>query len=206
MFGGKDRLQSPRREPGVEYAIFTDEKKIPKGWDHVFRPTSKEANPCIQAKVFKVMVPEDFLGYEWTLFMDARMNVRGPMRGMVEGWLSKEDMAQFIHPWSRCAYQEARTLIRLRKERPARVKRTVDAMRASGYPENNGLNASGFVARLPTRENTDFGKVWMDHIREYSHRDQLTFRWCCWKTGKRLYSIPGNIYSHKAFTVGPHLR
>lgn len=98
-------------------------------------------------------------------------------------WLMK-------HPTRTCIYQEARECITLRKDNPATINEQMGRYRLEGYPENNGLSATGVLIRDNTKENNDFNEFWWHQVRTGSVRDQLSFNYSAWKTGLKFNQFP----------------
>lgn len=98
-------------------------------------------------------------------------------------WLMK-------HPTRNCIYQEAQECITLRKDNPATINEQMNRYRLDGYPENNGLSATGVLIRDNTKENNDFNEFWWHQVKTGSVRDQLSFNYCAWKTGLEFDQFP----------------
>jgi len=58
----------------------------------------------------------------------------------------------------------------------------VEGYRLEGYPERNGLAASGLMIRNHNSKKVDeFMNRWWEEIRLKSKRDQLSFNYVLWK-------------------------
>ena len=50
-----------------------------------------------------------------------------------------------------------------------------------------------------------FGNLWAKEILDCSHRDQLSFDYCVWKTGIRVGKLDvGNLLKNKDFRMRRH--
>lgn len=116
----------------------------------------------------------------------------------IDGHLQPQDLTLFDrsgfwlmkHPTRTCIYQEAQECITLRKDNPATINEQVNRYRLDGYPESNGLSATGVLIRDNTPENNAFNEFWWHQVRTGSVRDQLSFNYSAWKTGLKFDRFP----------------
>ena len=96
---------------------------------------------------------------------------------------SKENRLLAIrHEFRDCIYQEATTCISSNKDSSLTITKQMDEYRKEGYPEHNGLIASGILFR--NHNDKQVIKVmqdWYGQLENYSYRDQLSFNYACYK-------------------------
>lgn len=85
-------------------------------------------------------------------------------------------IAQFVHPWRDCVYDEAAASAALTKyddqwESIRSQSREYDAI---GHPRNWGLWATGVIVRKHTPEVKEMGEQWLAEIRRHSYQDQVS--------------------------------
>lgn len=99
-------------------------------------------------------------------------------------------------------YTEAEKILEWRLDAPSLVKAQVARYRTEGYPENNGLAETGITLRRHTDAAKRHGEAWWAEIAGGSRRDQLSFDYCCARSGVRYATF--SPQDRALFTVRKH--
>lgn len=91
------------------------------------------------------------------------------------------DFAVSNHPERDCIYHEAQCIIEFGKDTVENIMPIVMRYAREGYPEHNGLCATHALIRKNTQQNRIFCEEWWNEVKNYSHRDQMSFNYVLWK-------------------------
>lgn len=94
------------------------------------------------------------------------------------------------HAVRNCIYQESQECLRLGKDNPKTIGEQMSRYLLEGYPENNGLCATGVIIRDNNPDYYPFAEMWWNEVKTGSVRDQLSFNYCAWKTGLKFETFP----------------
>lgn len=159
-----------------------------------------------QQRVLKIC-PHRYLGeYDVSVWVDGNITVTGDlMRLLAEYDLSKTPLYTRIHPSRNCVYDEAETVLMLRKDSPAVVGRVVARYRGEGYPERIGLAETCVLLRRHNDAKCRmFDDAWATEVLLNSRRDQLSFNYVAWKQRFEVgymtnqFRVDGNGYFRMA--------
>jgi hypothetical protein len=88
------------------------------------------------------------------------------------------------HPSRNCIYQALKACIELEKDDPKIMNEQINIIRNDGFPENQGLFASGIIYREHLdKQIIKIMEDWWWWVRNHSKRDQLSFTYVLWKHG-----------------------
>jgi len=216
IFGEKDKLIKPKFVPkNCDFICFTDSDFNSSIWKvKKVKPIFKD--PVRNARMYKIL-PHKFLSeYNCSIWIDGNMIVKGDINELIEGYLSKYNLAIYDHkqlPDSRgCIYEEAEALIKMAKkgkykDDPNIIRKQVEKYKKEGYPANNGLVSSMVILRR--HNEPDVIKTmedWWEEIKKHSRRDQLSFNYVAWKNKLNFVYLKGDSRNNKYFKHTPHLR
>ena len=110
------------------------------------------------------------------------------------------------HPNRKCIYEEGEAVIKLKKDIPDNVRPQLDEYRLEGFPANFGLHETCVLYRRHTDKDCQrFGNLWASEILKHSHRDQLSFDYCSWKTKVPVGELKiGNLLKDRNFRWRKH--
>ena len=175
IIGDYDSLKIPARtDPACDYYCFTD-RDI--SWQDVWIPrqiTWRHEDPVRMARQIKVNAHEYLADYEWSIWLDANLQLNCGADALVLAgpW----DLATWQHPFRDCTYAEAAVCLLENKDDAATIVRQMDRYREQGLAEHAGLvESSVLVRRHNTRASIAFARAWWDEICRGSRRDQLSF-------------------------------
>jgi len=218
IFGGYDNLVEPQYKPeGWDFICFTDVDLKSDTWKIIKKPLVYTDNTRT-AKRFKVLPHEYLNEYDYSIFIDGNMTVRGDTNDLISKYLSDSNVAFFNHAENvldpnNCIYNEAEYIFHLGKknngnykDNPELIKKQMTRYFNEGYPQSNGL-ITGMVI-LRKHNEVDCKKVmckWWEEIKYNSKRDQLSFNYSAWKTGVKFNYMDGDSRDNKYFvSLGKH--
>ncbi len=217
IFGGKDALIEPLfTSPDIDFVCFTDSKFESINWQ--IRETPLEGpDPVRFARKHKVLAHKLFPEYEYSIWVDGNIIVRGDVHKLLDKVLANSNMAVYDHAYTKpdsrdCIYEEARVLIEMSKgpkykDDPELIQSQVARYKAEGYPEHAGLISSMELIR---RHNSpDVVKVmedWWHEIETGSRRDQLSFNYATWKNKFEPTIIHEDSRNNEFFGYSAHAK
>ena len=87
-----------------------------------------------------------------------------------------------IHPERDCIYDEAKVVLKLRKDKSKYVKPQIKKIKDDGFPTHYGLSENNILIRNHKDPNLiKFMKKWWKIVKKGSKRDQLSFIYISWK-------------------------
>jgi hypothetical protein len=159
------------------------------------------------ARLAKIHPHVFFPSYEWSIFVDANIVIRGDLMEVIRRM--EGDVALFRHPRRGCVYEEAEACIRLGKDSPEVIEAQMNRYREQRYPPGMGLVASYLLVRRHNEEPVQqLMTAWWEELRKGSRRDQLSFDYCVWKLGQSYVSIAEDlgISQSSLIDIRPHMR
>lgn len=171
IFDGYDELKEINLMPGWEAICFSNVDIKSESWKIVKIEKSDKIFRQIKIQPDKFLPP-----HEKSIWIDGNLEMLYPLK-----WFAKRNgLWMMRHPDRDCIYKEAQACIELKKDREEIIRDQVDHYRAVGYPENNGLIATGVIVRTNDERNRELGEKWWAEVQKYSVRDQLSFNYVAW--------------------------
>lgn len=193
--GGYDNILEPAViTPGVDYVCFTD-------------------NPAMKSKTWKMrQIPDELLGYSKvkqqrgvkilahrylseygvSIWVDGAVVVRGDVAEYLKG-LDLRQYSVFIpeHPARKCIYEEKDACVRIKKikgDEIALADKQMSRYKDEGFPVKYGLVQTNVMIRVHNDlYSKDLMEKWWSELKDYSHRDQLSFNYALWKVGNSKF-------------------
>lgn len=211
IFGAWDILQDPSFIPkNCDFICFTDSSFKSNIWQ-VRRVKPPHSDPVRSARKYKILAHRFLPEYEYSVWVDGNMIVRGDVNLLIEKYLNNCNMAVYNHTKTKgdardCIYEEARVLINKKyKDDPELIRRQIEKYRNDVYPEHNGLLSS--MVMLRRHNEPDVVKTmedWWGEIKEYSRRDQLSFNYVAWKNKLKFVYMEDDSRDNDFFLFIPH--
>lgn len=180
----------------VEWVLVTDRHPAPEaaeGWRVVIEPRPG-FHPNRAAKVPKFH-PHRYTDAPASVWLDASFRVRSAtFVSDVLGYA--RPLAQFVHPWRDCVYEEAKASAGLPKYAGELMQEQVAYYRGLEHPEHWGLWATGVIARRHTPETIKLGARWDREVNDWSFQDQLSQPHVLREAGLRPAGLPGTHFSN----------
>jgi hypothetical protein len=200
VFGGYDPIrQSPKRfNKNLRYVYITD-RNIKDGMDweivKVKRPF-KTARRC--SRYYKILSHRIFPNADITIWHGGSIQLLTDPLNILK-FLKESDIALVSHPERDCAYDEAKTFIRLNKVNKNLARRQVRRMEKAGFPRHYGLVSAYFIVRRHTEKIADLNELWWDLVLNNTNRDQISFPFACWQLGVKYDEIARNWPHYKRY-------
>jgi hypothetical protein len=189
--GGYDNILEPSYvTPGVDYICFTDNMSMKsKTWK--FRPIPEDLlsySKVKQQRGVKILAHRYLSDYDISIWVDGAVIVKGDVNEFLKT-LDTAAYSVFIpeHPARKCIYAEKDACVRLKKikgDEVALADRQMKRYKDEGFPTNYGLVQSNVMVRCHNDQRSrDLMERWWSELKDYSHRDQLSFNYALWKMG-----------------------
>ena len=184
--GGYDNLIQPKKTDGVDYVCFTDNTNVdPKGWELRPMPDGLEGLSKVkQQRMVKVLAHRYLPEYDISIWVDGSVEVKDDVKEFIKPFIH-DGHSVFIpeHPARSCIYKECETVKKIKKDTTDLPDKQMKKYREEGFPEKYGLVQSNIMVRWHNNEDCkEVMEVWAKEIRNFSHRDQLSFNYALWKT------------------------
>lgn len=175
IFGEYDGLIEPVAVGNdVDYVCFTDSAHFTSDiWQIREMEPYMPDDPVRSARLVKIC-PHRFLPeYEFSLWVDGNMRInRVPD---IPRLLDGKNIAMEWHRKRNCLYDEANVCKMLMLDDADAINRQLDAFRAMGIPEGQGLYASYMIARAHNEMEIILrDEIWWAYVQAYSRRDQIS--------------------------------
>lgn len=188
----------------VDWVLVTDdpgklveaEPGALSGWRIVAEPRPG-IHPSVAAKRPKFL-PWAYTNAPLTAWVDASYRITSP-RFISDAGEFADPIAQFVHPWRDCLYDEAAFSQTLPKYTGLDLAGQVAEYRAAGMPEHWGLWAAGVIVRKQYNHRARWawlGPEWLDQVNRWTFQDQVSQPYVLWKTGVRPAALPGDHISN----------
>jgi hypothetical protein len=190
-YDGYDTLKPVLAQAGVEvdWVFVTDtEPADAMGWHVVVEPRP-DMLPVRAAKIPK-FEPWRYTDAPASIWVDASFRVVSPDFAAAVLEYAKP-IAQFVHPWRSCLYDEAIEIAALGKDPDGVAAWQTRRYREAGHPTGWGLWASGVIARRHTAAVRRMGAAWAREVESGSARDQVSQPHVLREARLRPASLPG---------------
>jgi hypothetical protein len=187
LFGEYDSLRDvsvPLRET-IDLVCFTNNRNlVSKTWKIVYVEGKDGLDNHMMNRLYKFFPHVYLANYSRSLYIDANIEIIGDVLKLSNKYLGDFDIAAPIHADRYCIYQEAES-IKLKGLAPDdEIDRQVQDYKDKNYPCNYGLLEMNVILR--NHKSDCIAKLmdeWWDCINLYTRRDQLSFKYSCWKLG-----------------------
>lgn len=206
--GGYDNILEPSFvTPGVDYICFTDNMSMKtKRWK--LRPIPTELagySKVKQQRGVKILAHRYLSDYDISIWVDGVVDVRGNIKDFLKPF-DFDTYSVFIpeHPARKCLYKEIDACIKIKKLKGGEItlaKKQLERYRAEKFPENYGLvQTNVMIRRHNDQYSKDLMEKWWSELKDYSHRDQLSFNYALWKcTPKKFKYLIKTTCNSKTF-------
>ena len=183
--GGYDTLEDPTFiSEGFDYVCFTDAKEI-KSRIWKYRPIPEELASLSNVKKQRAikLCPHKYLPeYDLSIWVDGSITVRGNMNDFVSKNCTDGNIFIPKHPVRSCIYKEMNTCEKMKKDTVENIERMRKKYQEEGFPQSYGLVQSNIIVRRHNEPDCiRLMDAWWKVLKEYSHRDQLSFNYVLWK-------------------------
>lgn len=182
--GGYDVLETPSIENrNFDYICFTDNPNLTSDfWEIRLMEDEEELDAIRRARKYKVLPHKYLPEYDYSLWIDGSFDIISNIADYIQDYSQNHKLLAIPHEVRDCIYEEAEVCIKKEKDSPEIINEQMAKYEEEGYPQHNGLIASGILFRdHHDPEVIKLMEMWFDEIRNYSRRDQLSFNYVCWK-------------------------
>lgn len=212
LIGDYDDLIIPETiVSGWDYVVFSD-----KGFNgqHIFEirnPPIVLNDKTKLARYIKTHAHLFFQEYEYAIWIDANILVRGNQLVSLLEECRKKDIPYMVnpHPDRESIVEELNKCIELDKDIADIMADQVNQYLLAGFPLDTGLFETNIMIMQPNSDAVvRANEIWWNEIKKYSKRDQLSAPYAFWRAGLKfgLFSGIKNIRIHKGndFCLFPH--
>jgi hypothetical protein len=188
LFGNYDDLFLPSRElaQGCDFVMFTDQPNIPPPWrrGHVAYAGPSNAR---QNRFYKLMPHRLFPQYEWSLYLDANVDIHvNPIEFLERYCQLGPDFFLFRHPMRASIVEELGACIASARDNPELMVRQVAHYLESGFRPNFPLTENNVLLRRHNDPDlAELSETWWEEVRSRSGRDQLSLSYVIEKKNYR---------------------
>lgn len=211
IFGDYD---TPREvevvDPNVRYIMFTDNEHLTSStWDIRYIYAGLDPREMSRhSKIAPYFLFFDDIKPDYSVWIDARFSPR------CSNWLELckqvDAVMCYKHEVRDCIYAEAKVCKEMGLDTDHNINNAITLLTNLGYPNNNGLQSTGFLIRNHKHENSQaLFSAWLDAVMTLSIRDQLSFNYVCWLLNIKIQQPPKgvNVYDNPYISKGnKHLK
>ena len=107
-----------------------------------------------------------------------------------------------IHPERDCIYEEAKAVLKHRRDNAKTVKSQIKKIKEDGFPKHFGLSENNVLIRYHKDPITiKFMDKWWNMLKKGSKRDQLSFMYISWKYKFKNYALIERKLLRKYFNI-----
>lgn len=184
--GNYDKLQPVTPQAGWRYICFTDTDITADGWEVVKITDTHGLNRHKLSRRIKILAHEYLPTHDVSIYHDANIAIQADLNTLAQ---IGTDIAVMKHPERNNLVDELKACIRLKKDSSDVMTKQVGIYLRTKYM-GDAMTANGVIIRKNTPEICAFNEAWFNEVLQHSHRDQLSFCYCAWKTGTRYSTIP----------------
>lgn len=163
-------------------------------------------DPIRTARFYKLHPHLLFPNYDWSIWVDGNLIITNDLINLLNEVIKNNSkFGIYKHAKRDCLYQAANNCIHKNKDKKKIIENQISAYQSNGYPQNNGLVASGVIVRMHNDPQIiNLMKKWWIEICNHSRRDQISFNYVCWKMNFNYWEIPSRIGDGRYFKRSPH--
>lgn len=206
--GGYDELAPLEfKPPDCDLVVFSDSPMTAEGWQ--VRPLNYiHPDPTRSARFAKLHPHLFFPDYDFSVWLDGNVGVRGSLRPLLEKLDEKSFLGIFEHPMRNCIYAEGEECIRSKRDDARAIRDQLASYRLEGYPEAAGLWETNVLVR---RHNDPaciaLMKAWWRELELGSRRDQLSLPVVARRSGVAIVPLDLrgiSVRDHPLLNTRPH--
>lgn len=205
IFNDYDVLIDPVvTESGVDYICFTDNPELKSDvWET--KIANPMTDPVLSNRRIKILAHEYLEDYELSIYIDGNIQIRQPVKPLIENYLLSADFALYKHPERSSLFAEANACIEQKKAEEEPVRDQIDYYRNAGFPDNEELTENRVLFRRHHQpEIKDLMWSWWREVSERVSRDQLSLMFVLWDQDFEYNLIPHSVQEVPQFAIYPH--
>ena len=207
LFSKYDKFLEPKLgNDNIDRYIYTDQKIKTNRYKVISYPPDDSIRTARQIKIYHGYDDLINLGYDVVVWHDANMTQQANIEPLIRKM--QTNMMLMKHPTRGCVYDEFHACCDAipPKDDVPTMFRQVQGYANDGYPENNGMVATGVMIRKNHKSVLTFCRAWLDEVEAGSYRDQLSFNYVAWLLDFRFEIIPFHDTLTYYFNYRRHLK
>lgn len=202
-YGGYDTIHTPiSQDRACDWVLVTDTPVDCAPWRNIVRPSSEPAR--LAAKHPKAR-PDLYTDSETVIWVDASIQITSP--SFVSWCVSHPGpIAQIPHPQRSRISDEAEVLAGISEYESLPVREQAAHYIADGFEDGWGLWATGLIVYRQGFPVSEFGEAWLNEMRWWTIRDQLSQAPLLYRFGIRPTDMPGRLWGNPHFGIRGHRR
>ena len=198
--GKYDTIRNIKKQKGYDYYLFLDEYDViynKLNWTIIYIPEYiKNSNMSIikKQRFFKTHPHLFFPNYDLSIYIDSTYEIRGNLDEFLLRILNPNiSMYMLEHPERKKIRDEFSIVKLLHKENKSMIRTIKERYKKENFPDDNGLIEGCIIIRKHNDKNCiKTMEKWFDEIKNYSHRDQLSFNYALWKVETKIKYVSKN--------------
>ena len=207
--GGYDKLHEPLFvNHDLDYICFTDDKSVRSDVWKIQYLDDDMGLDKVRLQRYHKFFPYDLLDqYDYSIYVDGKNQITGDLVEYIEYYSRKSGMLCFPHPLRESLYQEIDEVAKLGKANANEMKKQVDHYFELGYDNSVPIIESCLLVRSHNDEALrQVMNDWWIELNSWTHRDQLSFGYVCWKNNYQFDLCELNIYDNLYIKEIGHLK
>lgn len=217
IFGNKDELQEPQfSSADIDFVCFTDGSNLSSETWNIRQQIPTSPDPVRAAKIYKILPHRFFSGYEYSIWIDGNVIIRGDVAKLILNSLKEVNFAAFDHSQNvpdstECIYDEAERLLAeiAHGQYPTlsieKIEKQVERLKAKGYPaKNRMINGMVLLRRHNAKDCKNAMDAWWKEIVNGSRRDELSFNYMAWRDNFNFKYLQGDSRDNPYFQATRH--
>ena len=194
------------KEKGIDYYLFTNNKKIKSNTWNVVYIEDKELSNVLLARKTKILGNDIVNKYDIALWMDAAVEFNKDINDFINNYMNSEyELSCFRHGIRNSILEEMNACLRFRKEDISNIDKLKDFYEKEKYNYDNGLIESTVYIKKPKNNNVcETMKIWFEIVKKYTKRDQLSFNYAISKTNIKINWIEEKVFDNPWFKWHEH--
>ena len=210
IIGNYDKLKFINKQEGWDYIAFIEpynsDQYKDTNWTVLPIPEdikNLEVNNEIKKQRYIKTHPHLlFKDYYLSLYIDGSCSIIGDINQFVLRIIKPKYYIYMVeHPDRNSIYEEFKGAIKYKKEKKNMIQILYNRYIKENFPKDFGLVENNVIIRRHNeKECIELMEEWWKEIKSNSHRDQLSFNYVLWKTGKKIKYIP-KAYLYDYFSL-----
>lgn len=192
VIGPFDSLLLPESlEQDVDYFCFSDSLNDGYGVFRILTPPYVDADPRRTARYIKTNLPKLFPDYDFVVWVDANVLIRGSALAFVAGTNAAGfGVGAIPHPVRETYLEEAQEVKALALDDGSVIDAQIDRYRIlPELAEEQLIETNFMVFDIRKPEVRQFCRLWWNEINSYSKRDQLSINYALLKAGVQWHPL-----------------
>ena len=185
--------------PGFDFICFTDKKIESSKWK--IKQVKSDLSAEILNRKYKILAHKYLKEYDVSLYIDGNIKILKNPKKFIYRALKTSNFIVSKHFLRKCVYDEAFVLLKSSRFNSYLIFKQIFQYAIEGMPENYGLSENSILIRNHNKiEVMAIMKKWWKEIVSYSHRDQLSLPYVCYKNRFNLFMTNENKRKNNFFS------